>query len=54
MPLSRMKISIKNTRKGEGLVYIVIWLVVFLMPLLLSRTASGFDWRRVFFEWMRF
>ena len=49
-----MKIPIKNIKKSEGLVYVVIWLVVFLMPLFLSRKTSGFDWQRVFFEWIRF
>lgn len=49
-----MQGAVQNTKKGEGLVYIVIWLVVFLMPVFMSRTSSGFNWQRVIAEWIRF
>jgi uncharacterized protein (DUF2164 family) len=49
-----VKHLIRNTKKGEGLVYTIIWLVVFLMPVFLSRSSSGFNWQRVVSEWGRF
>ncbi len=49
-----MDLSAQNTKKNEGLVYVVIWLVVFLMPLFLSHSSVGFDWQRITREWIRF
>ncbi len=49
-----MKNEIQNIRKGELLVYAIIWLVVILMPVFLSYTQSGINWSKVTHEWVRF
>ncbi len=48
-----MKHLLRNTKKSEGLVYVVIWLVVFLMPVFLLRSSSNIDSKRVGFEWFK-
>ncbi|MBT3383740.1 MAG: histidine kinase [Prolixibacteraceae bacterium] len=40
-------------RKGEILIYIVIWLVVLLMPVFLFQNSNGSDWTRISREWTR-
>jgi hypothetical protein len=49
-----MKNGIQNTKKGELLIYSIIWLVVFLMPFFLSYTPTGMNWNGVTHEWIRF
>jgi hypothetical protein len=50
----KMKNGIRNTKKGELLIYSIIWLVVFLMPVFLSYTPTGMNWNGVTHEWIRF
>jgi hypothetical protein len=50
----KMKNGIRNTKKGELLIYSIIWLVVFLMPVFLSYTPTGMNWSGVTHEWIRF
>ncbi|WP_158868285.1 sensor histidine kinase [Maribellus comscasis] len=48
-----MKLNSHNTKRGEVLVYTIIWLVIFLMPVFMSRSGTGFDWYRIGHEWLR-
>lgn len=47
-----MNYSIK-TKRGETIIYSVLWLVIFLMPIYISKTTSGIEWTRVQHEWFR-
>jgi uncharacterized protein (DUF2164 family) len=48
-----MSYSIK-IKRGESIIYIVLWLVILLMPVFISKTDSGINWSRVQHEWIRF
>lgn len=48
-----MNYSIK-TKRGESIIYIILWLVILLMPVFISKTDSGINWTRVQHEWFRF
>lgn len=48
-----MKFPGQITKRGEILVYAIIWLVVFLMPVFLSYSNYGYDWQRTGLEWFR-
>ncbi len=48
-----MNHSIK-IKRGESIVYLVLWSVILLMPVFISNTDSGIDWTRVTHEWIRF
>jgi uncharacterized protein (DUF2164 family) len=48
-----MKSFVHNTKRGEVLMYVIIWLVIFLMPVFMSRSGTGFDWSRIGHEWLR-
>ena len=41
-------------KRGESIVYIVLWAVILLMPVFISNTDSGIIWSRVVHEWVRF
>jgi len=43
---------LKN-KKGEILVYAVIWLIVLLMPFFLSYNSGNTNWRKIIHEWIR-
>lgn len=47
-----MNYSIK-TKRGESIIYAVLWLVILLMPVYISKDDSGIDWIRVQHEWIR-
>ncbi len=48
-----MNYSIK-IKRGESIIYLVLWSVVLLMPMFISNSDLGFDWSRVVHEWFRF
>lgn len=48
-----MKVSARYIKRGEVLVYLIIWLVVFLMPVFMSGSGYRFNWQRIGFEWLR-
>ncbi len=43
-----------NLKRGESIIYIVLWMVILLMPVFFSNTNTGMDWSRVRLEWFRF
>lgn len=47
-----MNYSLK-IRRGESIIYIVLWLVILLMPVFISKTDTGINWLRVQHEWVR-
>ncbi len=47
-----MNYSIK-TKYGESIIYIILWLVTFLMPVFISKSNNEIDWNAVQFEWIR-
>jgi uncharacterized protein (DUF2164 family) len=48
-----MKFKLKNIKSGELLVYYILWLTVFLMPVLLSQDTAGINRSRVLSEWIK-
>ncbi len=48
-----MNYSIK-IKRGESIIYLVLWSVILLMPVFISNTDSVINWQRVTHEWMRF
>ena len=48
-----MKHRFKNIKTVENIIYIIVWLVVFLMPLFFSQSVGGMNWKRVMHEWFR-
>mgnify|MGYP006291400255 CR=1 FL=1 len=48
-----MKNAVKNIKTVENIIYIIVWLVVFLMPLFFSQNTTGTNWERVMHEWLR-
>jgi len=48
-----MKFPGQITKRGEILVYAIIWLVVFLMPVFISYSDYGYNWQRTGLEWLR-
>jgi CDP-diglyceride synthetase len=42
-----------NLKRGESIIYIVLWMIILLMPVFFSNTNSGMDWSRVRLEWFR-
>ena len=48
-----MNDSIK-IKRGESIVYLVLWSVILLMPVFISNTTSGISWSKVTREWIRF
>lgn len=45
--------SISKIKKGEILIYAIIWLIVLLMPLFLSYNAGSINWSKIIHEWIR-
>ncbi len=41
-------------KRGESVIYILLWVIILLMPVFFSSTSSGIEWTRVFNEWIRF
>lgn len=41
-------------KHGESIIYIILWLVILLMPIFISKTDTGLNWNRVQHEWIRF
>jgi hypothetical protein len=41
-------------KRGESIVYIILWLIILLMPVFISKTDTGINWSRVQHEWMKF
>lgn len=48
-----MNYSIK-IKRGESIVYLVLWSVILLMPVFISNTDYGLNWSKVVHEWIRF
>ncbi len=48
-----MKNAFKNIKTGELLIYVIMWLVVYSMPFLLSQDSSGINWSNIKQEWLR-
>lgn len=48
-----MKFITQSRKKGELLIYLILWLVVLLMPVFISYSAYGFRWRQIGHEWLR-
>ncbi len=46
-----MDYSIK-IKRGETIVYIILWLIVLLMPVFFSQ-SDGSDWKRIIHEWIK-
>jgi len=40
-------------KRGESIIYLVIWLIIFLMPVFFSQRSDGVDWNRVTREWVK-
>lgn len=47
-----MKYSIR-TKYGESIIYIILWLIILLMPIFISKTNNQIDWSKVQREWVR-
>ena len=47
-----MRYSLR-TKRGETIIYTILWLVILLMPIYISKSTSGIDWSRVEREWLR-
>jgi uncharacterized protein (DUF2164 family) len=43
-----------NSKFVENIIYTLIWLLIFLMPIFFSGYEYEVNWRRVFHEWIRF
>lgn len=43
-----------NTKRGETIIYVILWLVILLMPVFISKNDSGINWSQVQHEWIRF
>ncbi|WP_346857645.1 histidine kinase [uncultured Draconibacterium sp.] len=41
-------------KRGESIIYIVLWMIILLMPVFIARTDEGIKWSRVQQEWIRF
>lgn len=48
-----MKNAVKNIKTGELLIYVIIWLIVYLMPILLSQESGELNWNNIKQEWLR-
>jgi hypothetical protein len=48
-----MKNAVKNIKTGELLIYVIIWLIVYLMPMLLSQESGELNWNNIKQEWFR-
>ena len=48
-----MNHSIK-IKRGESIIYVVLWSVILLMPVFISKTDAGINWLQVQHEWIRF
>ncbi|NQU84591.1 MAG: histidine kinase [Mariniphaga sp.] len=46
----KVKLSLK---KGELFIYLLIWGIIFLMPLIFSNSNSVYNWNRIYREWIR-
>lgn len=42
-----------RTKRGESIIYIILWLVVLLMPIFFSQYNDGINWNRVSHEWIK-
>ena len=40
-------------KKGEWIIYLVIWIIVLLMPLFFSQSINGLNWSKVGLEWLK-
>lgn len=40
-------------KRGETVIYIILWIIVLLMPIFISNTELGIEWTRVQREWIR-
>lgn len=40
-------------KRSENLIYILLWLLIFALPVFTLKGGDEFNWNRVFFEWMR-
>jgi len=47
-----MKYSIR-TKYGESIIYIILWVIILLMPIFISKTNNEIDWGKVQLEWVR-
>lgn len=41
-------------KRGESIIYIVLWMIILLMPVFISKNDTGISWSRVQHEWIRF
>lgn len=39
-------------KKGEILIYVLIWILVLLMPVFIFRNSEGYDWTKISREWI--
>lgn len=42
-----------RTKRGESIIYIILWMVVLLMPIFFSQFDKGINWSRVSHEWIK-
>lgn len=47
-----MNYSIR-TKRGESIIYSIVWLVILLMAVFISKSDDGINWARVQHEWLR-
>ncbi|MBN1819162.1 MAG: histidine kinase [Prolixibacteraceae bacterium] len=47
------KATALNLKKIEILIYIIIWSIVFLMPVIFTLNNAFFNWDRIYREWIR-
>lgn len=45
--------EITRIKRGESIIYIIIWLIVLLMPIFFSQYDDGTNWSRVAHEWLK-
>lgn len=44
----------EKIKRGESIIYIVLWMIILLMPVFISKNDTGISWSRVQHEWIRF
>lgn len=49
-----MKLSLKNNVLIENTIYILLWVLIFLIPVFSSGYEFEINWKKVYHEWLRF
>lgn len=55
LPFLKLKMNYSfRIKRGESIIYIILWLTILLIPIFISKTDTGINWLRVQHEWVRF